>query len=84
MNTYEDGHKGLHSADCEFYFGIFGDTFDAEVEPAFGVDSIFAFDSVVHAVESVLYGRGVTLNSDSCRTSWMLPDSKLELIVMYL
>ncbi len=47
---------------------------DTEIEPAFGVDSMVCFDSIVNAAEPVLDEEDGTWNSDIWRTSWMFPD----------
>ena len=84
MEGYIYSDECLYSADCEFSFGIFGKAFDFKVEPAFGVDSVSCFDSIIDAAESILFSSSDTLNSESCLTSCIFPDSKSQLRCIYL
>ncbi len=51
---YIDGHECLYFCDGELAFGIFGESFDAKVEPAFGVDSMTSLDAIINTAESIL------------------------------
>lgn len=51
---YIDSHECLYFCNSELAFGIFGESFDAKVEPAFGVDSMAGLDAIINAAESVL------------------------------
>jgi len=44
----------LYFCNGKLAFGIFGESLDAKVEPAFGVDSMAGFDAIINAAESIL------------------------------
>jgi hypothetical protein len=81
---YIDSHEGLYAADCELPLGIFGEAPHCEIEPALRIDSMFGLDSIIDAIKPILSYYPHTLNSVNCRMSCTLPDSKPQLMWMYL
>ena len=75
---YVNCHEGLDSTNGKFPSSILGETIYAEIEPTLRVDAMFCLDAIIDAAEPVLDSEDGTWNSDIWRTSWMLPDSKLQ------
>lgn len=72
----------MHFSNEEASFGVPGEATDSEVEPGFRVDWLAREGTVLAALEPELDVGMRTWKSDNCLTTRMLPESKLELIVM--
>lgn len=72
----------MHFGDEEAALGVPGKATDLKVEPTFRVDWLAREKRILTALESKLHKGTDTWKSDSCFTTRMLPESKLEVMVM--
>ena len=82
MHYVENGRKRLDFGDEEAALGVPGEASGLKVEPTFRVDWLAREKCILTALESKLDEGIATWKSETCLTTRMLPESKLEVMVM--
>jgi hypothetical protein len=82
VHYVENRRKRLHFGDEEAALGVPRKATDLKVEPTFRVYWLAREKPILTALESKLHEETNTWKSDTCFTTRMLPESKLEVMVM--